>query len=307
MPPKKRTKAQQERYNKSIGKLTCIESELRNKQLVICEIEKELLRLDGEIITKQKVIDSRMMVFNSLQLELLNVNKEIHTKEMRLHRRHLRLSNLNFAYNQSVNADRKYALTISNQVSRKRKGTPFSDELPPRCKKFRRIESVNACMILNGATRENMKPLLLGSLDMITSTFTRVLCKALIKTHKLTEILTETLVPNWIKEYEKSHMNMLRSLNTFYCHNVMGKQKYLNLRKANKKSSYRNVAAPNFVPYAELAKFINNIDIGTLKCVNPDFTYDLEEEEIHPGNYRPCSEYILRLAKFYLCVNESRS
>ena len=89
------------------------------------------------------------------------------------------------------------------------------------------MESVNACIILNGASRENMKPLLLGSLDMITSSFTSpVLCKAIIKTHKLTESLAETLVPKWIKDYEKSHMNMLRSLNTFYCHNVIEEGKY---------------------------------------------------------------------------------
>ena len=86
----------------------------------------------------------------------------------------------------------------------------------------------------------------------------------------------------------------------------MGKQKYLSLRKANMKSSYHKVVAPNYVPYAELEKFINSIDIGQLNCVKPDLTYDLEEEEIYSGNYRPCSDYIFRLAKFYLCVNENR-
>ena len=125
---------------------------------------------------------------------------------------------------------------------------------------------------------------------MITFSFTSpVLCKAIIKTHhKLTESLADTLVPKWIKDYEKSHRNMLRSLNTFYCHNVMGKQKYLSLRKANMKSSYHKVVAPNYVPHAELAKSINSIDIGPLNCVSPDFAYDLEEEEIYLGNYRPC-------------------
>ena len=84
MPPKKCTKAQQGRYNKSIGKLTFIEIELSNKELEVCEIEKELLRLDGEII------NSQMIILDSLKIQLLEVNKEIHTKETRLHRRHLR-------------------------------------------------------------------------------------------------------------------------------------------------------------------------------------------------------------------------
>ena len=90
MPPKKRTKAQQERCNKSIGKLTFIKIELRNKELEVGEIEKELLRLDGEILIKREIINSEIITLDSLKIQLLEVNKEIHTKEMRLHRRHLR-------------------------------------------------------------------------------------------------------------------------------------------------------------------------------------------------------------------------
>ena len=71
MPPKKRTKAQQERYNKSIGKLTFIKIELRNKELEVCEIEKELLRLDGEILIKREIINSEIITLDSLKIQLL--------------------------------------------------------------------------------------------------------------------------------------------------------------------------------------------------------------------------------------------
>ena len=52
--------------------------------------------LDGEILMKQEIINSQIIILDSLKTKLLEVNKEIHTKEMRLHRHHLRLPNLNF-------------------------------------------------------------------------------------------------------------------------------------------------------------------------------------------------------------------
>ena len=100
---------------------------------------------------------------------------------------------------------------------------------------------------------------------------------------KLSETLSKTLVPKRVKKGVKS---LILAFKTFYCHNVVGKKKYINLRKANRNSMHKNVAAPNFLPYKDLAAFINNIDIGPLNYVDPDLVYDLTEEEIFPGNYR---------------------
>ena len=69
---------------------------------------------------------------------------------------------------------------------------------------------------------------------------------------------------------------MLRSLNIYYSHNVMGKRKYISVRKANKDSDIAN-----FVPYKLLASHIESVDIGTVKDINPDFTKDLPEDELH--------------------------
>ena len=81
----------------------------------------------------------------------------------------------------------------------------------------------------------------------------------------------------------------------------MGKQKYISVRKANRSSKFAN-----FIPYAELSKFINEVDIGHVYNINPQFTGGLEDDEIGDGMYRNVLECAPRLAKFYLTVNEHR-
>ena len=80
----------------------------------------------------------------------------------------------------------------------------------------------------------------------------------------------------------------------------MGKQKYLNLRTANKNAKFQGPSVPNYISYKELAQVINTIDIGTLK--NP---FDLCSDYKNTGVYREPTEYILRLAEFDLFVNEA--
>ena len=82
----------------------------------------------------------------------------------------------------------------------------------------------------------------------------------------------------------------------------MGKAKYISVRKANKNKS----KVPNFIPYATLAEYINNIDIGVIKDVQSEFGSRLEDNETGQGMCRQFDEYVLRLATFYLYINENR-
>ena len=75
---------------------------------------------------------------------------------------------------------------------------------------------------------------------------------------------------------------------------MLGKRKYLSLRKANKQSVFRNLKLPNFVSDKVLSKEIESIGIGKLNKIN-------EQEKI--GSFRPPAEYILHLASFYMKVN----
>ena len=99
------------------------------------------------------------------------------------------------------------------------------------------------------------------------------------------------------KNYYVSNDNLLRSLNVYYSHSVMGKSKYQSIKKANK-----NKNIPNFVPYKKLANYINSIDIGEVRSVHADFGQDLPLEESGEGMFRPLVDYVQRLSKFYLTV-----
>ena len=102
-------------------------------------------------------------------------------------------------------------------------------------------------------------------------------------------------------EFYSSESNILRSLNVYYSSNVMGKRKYISVRKSN-----RGPAVVNFVSYKKLSKFIQEIEIGVLHDIYPISTEGMPDEEIGPGFFCDTCSYVKRLAKFYLIVNEKR-
>ena len=89
--------------------------------------------------------------------------------------------------------------------------------------------------------------------------------------------------------------NSLRSMNVCYGHSVIGKRKFVSLRKSNK-----NPDLPNFVPYSTLSKLIRDVNIGVLHPVAASLTKDLPEEELGEGMYRDLKSFTIRLANFIL-------
>ena len=104
-----------------------------------------------------------------------------------------------------------------------------------------------------------------------------------------------------IKRFYHSQQN--KTLNTYYSHYVLGKRKYLNLRKANKQAKFEGNSVPNFLPCTELALGINKMDIGKLENLS---SHSSDYEKV-AGPYRDPIAFILRVAKFYLHVNEKRT
>ena len=119
---------------------------------------------------------------------------------------------------------------------------------------------------------------------------------------KLPNSLKSEVGMNFLKSFNKSEENKLKSLNTYYSHGVLGKQKYLNLRKANKQAKFQGHSGPSYISYKELAQVINTIDIRTVKNLS-NFCSDYKNT---PVVYRGPVEFILRLAEFYLFANEER-
>lgn len=85
----------------------------------------------------------------------------------------------------------------------------------------------------------------------------KLLAKQLIQTKKS---LTDALMKTSKKTHtDKLYDNMSRSLNVYYSHNVMGKRKYIALRRAN-----RIKGVTNFVQYPVLSNYIRSIYIGAI-------------------------------------------
>ena len=107
----------------------------------------------------------------------------------------------------------------------------------------------------------------LGMVDTLNSKFrTKQVSNVILNSKsKLPNSLKSEIGINWLKSFNKSEENKLRSLNTYYSHNVLAKRKYLNLRKANKQAKFQGHSVPNSILYKELAQVINTIDIETVK------------------------------------------
>ena len=197
------------------------------------------------------------------------------------------------------------SFSVSTVKSKKRLMNPTSLELNQKAKITRFNENLQACNTIHGSTSTNLEPSITGLLGTLTSKFKSKELSSRILSAKpaLVKEIKSSVMKEWTNNTYKSEENMLRSLNTYYIHNVMGKRKYISMLKANKVSSHKKAYIPNYVPFQDLSKEINNVDIGQIKDINslvPNSTENFQ------GCYREASEYVLRLTKFYLHVDRHR-
>ena len=133
----------------------------------------------------------------------------------------------------------KSAFSLSQNISKKRKRNPTSDTLSERSKVTRCSETLKAASVIHGATNDNKECALTGFYETITRKFPAKNVDNVIlnRKEKITSNLKEMVLKDWSKSYKKSEENILRSLNVFYSHDVMGKEKYINVCKANRQST----------------------------------------------------------------------
>lgn len=277
---------------------------LKQNSLGVFQTNKKSITIMDKRISDQKLLLSQ------LDVQLKEVNKAIDLKNRRLHHRQKRLADMSNKLS-SVNNDlakneNKCDVKISSRLSKRRKLQPTTENLNVKSKSVRRVETMDACSAIHGATKENIQPAVTGMLDTLTARCNPTsLTKSILSCKpSFTRVLKSTVSTQWSKDYYQSHKNTLRSLNTYYSHNVLGKRKYLSIRRANKKAIFNKQSVPNYVPYTTLSKNINQVDIGQLHNIA-----DLDDTNgvSASGVYRNPAEYILRLAKFYLFVNKNRN
>ena len=99
----------------------------------------------------------------------------------------------------------------------------------------------------------------------------------------------------------KNLVTVVKSLNIYDSSNVIEKLKYNSIRKVNWAPDF-----VNFVSYKTLSGYINKTDIGVFKPVSPELTTDVDEDEIYDGMFREILSFNVRLAEFYVRVNQCR-
>ena len=197
-------------------------------------------------------------------------------------------------------------MIITKRVSVKRKLKPTTKDLPEKAKVSRRSETFEACSLIHGGTDDNKDPVGYGMLDTLTAKCkTKELSQQiLLSKASLVGEIKKSVLKSFSTDYYKSEDNGLRSLNVYYSHNVMGKIKYIEMRKANRYTIFKGVKMANYLPYKDLAELIRNVDIGNVQDVKPTLTFDCHDGL--DGCYRPPAEFSLRLSKFYLNVDRYR-
>ena len=288
MPGKKGSK-------KLVEKQSLLGKFQKNKK-VISEMQAKVDAQNADIIALKKLHAENQNTIDEL-------NKKIDNQRNILAYKRKKIKNLN-ALN-IVEHTPNASFTISSAKSKKRLATPTSSELNQKAKITRFNETLQAANSIHGSTSSNLEPSITGLLGTLTSKVKAKVLSSKILSGKpaLIKQLKASVMKEWTENTYKSKENILRSLNTYYSHNVMGKRKYINLRQANKVSVHQNAYIPNYVPFKDLSEEINSIDIGVLHDVNELIPSNTEN---YQGCYRDASSYILRLAKFYLTVDKHR-
>ena len=180
-----------------------------------------------------------------------------------------------------------------------------ADELNNKNKLRRRKETIFSCSVIHERTANNKLPVITGLFDSLTCTLKsdEFSVKALNLKDSVKNSIKKKCADKYKVDYFRSQENLLRSVNLYYSHNVIGKRKYMNIKPAKIPGI---PGIPGLAPYKDVSKKTRLVDIGTLFSINPEFTQDLDEEKYGDGMYRCLITFLPRLAPFYLNVNNLR-
>ena len=279
-----------------------ITAELLAKQHTVDDLNKKIIEINIclENLTNQK---------NSGISAIANLKREVNNQQHRISRKK-KVFACNSRFLLSYDNVKTLSFSITSSKVRKRKSAPFSDDISPRSKVRRCNETYDVCSLIHAGGKANKVSVLKGILETVGRKFSSsdVVDELNNSKNAITQKLSQNCINSWHNNFYKSDENRVRSLNVYYSHNVMGKQKYKAIRKANRNSLFQRQRVSNYIPYPDLANYINSLDIGVLRPLCPDLV-SLDEMQGKPavGMFRDVCEHIQRLAKFYLTVNQYRT
>jgi len=243
-------------------------------------------------------------VMNTLELKLQEQHKAIKSLEDKIRYKEKKQNILKEKLSNLEKADTP-AVAVSRATKKRRLEQPTNIDIGRTAKHRRTAETFDVCSAIHGGSTEDKKPTITGMIMTLTTK-----CKSSILSEQilngkesLVKAIKTSVVKDNIATYYESQENVLRSINVYYNQDILGKRKYESIRSANKTP---NIA--NFVPYKKLSSSINQLDIGTVTPLHPFFTNGIcDENELGDGMFRNLCQYVPRLAKMYLKLNDNRN
>ena len=104
----------------------------------------------------------------------------------------------------------------------------------------------------------------------------------------------------WLLDIEQSEDNIIRSVNLYYSHDIMGTRKYVAIRKETANAKHKGQRLPNFVTYDTLMKCNRSVDIGTLYDVKGVLSKNVPEEEQGKGKFRVIDDRLDKLKEYFV-------
>ena len=198
----------------------------------------------GKLASNKKVI-------TSMEAKLEEKNREINRLEHCLKRKKNRIDFLQAEI--EVLGTEKIPETISiNPVLPKRwRKKPSADELNNKNKLRRRKETIFSCSVIHGGTANNKLAVITGLFDSLTCTLKsdEFSVKALNLKASIKNSIKKKCADKYKVAYFRSQENLLRLVNLYYSHYVIGKRKYMNIKRASKAPGIPGVA-----PYKDTSK-----------------------------------------------------
>ena len=250
------------------------------------------------------VMAAQKKTISQLSLNLDQQKREIDALEHAISRKKQKINILQEEKENIYRMPVMPTIYISNPTVKRRKKNPTNKNINLKAKTRRCGETIGVCHALHGGSATNLSPTINGMLDTLTSkTASNVLAEHIMDSKKsLVNAISNICHKKRWQGYQNSDENMMRSLNIYYSHHVMGKRKYESIRKANKISGENN-----FISYKKLSQHIRDVNIDTLHDVSELLTEPqlLQHKQVD-GLYRDLDQYALTLAHFYLTVDSKR-
>ena len=152
------------------------------------------------------------------------------------------------------NPENKLVWPITEDIVKQRRDEPSNDTLPKWTRERRRAETLKATSLIHWATcvrASQVSPAISGMWDTIISSCNNEVVAGLIRNCKVPfkNAVQNKFHDEWAIKCKNLKENIFRSVNLYYSHDVMGKRKYISIRKETSNARFEEEKIPNYATY----------------------------------------------------------